>query len=169
MQNPAVTVPSVTVPSVTVTTVAEARTGLSGTLQRFRRDEAAAPVVLGSHRKPEAVLMPYARYAQLSAVSDAAPRATLQQLRDRKQLILRLAALSRIESVEIFGSVARGTESAQSDVDLLVVPFDDASLFDFSQFGIDMEQLLSRSVHVVSKKSLDLIRDSDILSDAEPL
>jgi uncharacterized protein with HEPN domain len=51
---------------LTVTTVADARAGLSGVLRGFRADPAGAPpVVLGSHRKAEAVIMPYARFEQI--------------------------------------------------------------------------------------------------------
>ncbi len=51
---------------LTVTTVADARAGLSGVLRSFRADPAGAPpVVLGSHRKAEAVIMPYARFEQI--------------------------------------------------------------------------------------------------------
>lgn len=49
-----------------VTTVAHARAGLSGALRRFRADpEGAQPVVLGSHRRAEAVILPFARYEQI--------------------------------------------------------------------------------------------------------
>lgn len=48
--------------------VSEARAELSRALARFRREgAAAAPVVFGSHRKPEAVVLPYEAYAQLTA------------------------------------------------------------------------------------------------------
>lgn len=51
---------------LTVTTVADARAGLSGVLRSFRADPAGAPpVVLGSHRKAEAVIMPYARFEEI--------------------------------------------------------------------------------------------------------
>lgn len=49
-----------------VTTVAHARAGLSGALRRFRADpEGAQPVVLGSHRRAEAVILPFARYEKI--------------------------------------------------------------------------------------------------------
>ena len=63
--------------------LSEVRQRLSGILARFRREGAAAePVVFGSHRKPEAILLPYEvceRYeglsrqrARLDSVLDAA-------------------------------------------------------------------------------------------------
>lgn len=56
-----------------VTTVAHARAGLSGALRRFRADpDGAQPVVLGSHRRAEAVILPYARYEQIVLDLEAA-------------------------------------------------------------------------------------------------
>jgi hypothetical protein len=46
--------------------VSEAREQLSRALARFRREGAAAePVIFGSHRKPEAVVIPFELYAEL--------------------------------------------------------------------------------------------------------
>jgi PHD/YefM family antitoxin component YafN of YafNO toxin-antitoxin module len=46
--------------------VSEAREQLSRALARFRLEGAAAePVIFGSHRKPEAVVIPFELYAQL--------------------------------------------------------------------------------------------------------
>ncbi len=43
--------------------LSEVRQRLSGILARFRREGAAAePVAFGSHRKPEAILLPYEVY-----------------------------------------------------------------------------------------------------------
>jgi PHD/YefM family antitoxin component YafN of YafNO toxin-antitoxin module len=48
--------------------VSEARAELSRALARFRREGAAAePVIFGSHRKPEAVVLPFEAYAKLTA------------------------------------------------------------------------------------------------------
>jgi PHD/YefM family antitoxin component YafN of YafNO toxin-antitoxin module len=48
--------------------VSVARAELSRALARFRREgAAAAPVIFGSHRKPEAVVLPFEAYAELTA------------------------------------------------------------------------------------------------------
>ena len=50
--------------------LSEVRQRLSGILARFRREGAAAePVAFGSHRKPEAVLLPYAVYERYEELS----------------------------------------------------------------------------------------------------
>jgi PHD/YefM family antitoxin component YafN of YafNO toxin-antitoxin module len=47
-------------------TTTEARDTLTSTVRRFREQGAAAePVVFGSHRKPEAVVLPYQAFEEL--------------------------------------------------------------------------------------------------------
>jgi antitoxin StbD len=50
--------------------LAEVRSQLSGILARFRREGAAAePVAFGSHRKAEAILLPYEVYERYEALA----------------------------------------------------------------------------------------------------
>ena len=54
-----------------VLSVREARAGLSSTLAAFRRDGgAAAPVLLGSQRRPEAAIIPFDMYERLAGLLD---------------------------------------------------------------------------------------------------
>jgi predicted nucleotidyltransferase len=161
--------------SAEVVPVAKARAALSGVLRDFRdRGPDAAPVVIGPHRRPEAVLVPYERFlaSQLAgepgapADTERTARRLLDELRRRRALIERLARANRIASVQVFGSVARGDETPSSDVDLLVEPQDDASLFDLAQFELDMESLFERPVDVVSRRSLHADRDQAVLDEA---
>lgn len=154
-----------------VTPVAVARAELSSVLRRFR-DGDREPVILGSHRKAEAVIVPFDDYRpEPSPVSGPAPSSapTLADLRARRRLILRLADLSRFDRVRVIGSVARGDATVESDVDLLVEPRPDASLLDLAQFADDLEQLLGRPVDILSERSLDPSRDAAILADAVAL
>lgn len=73
-----------------VTTVAHARAGLSGALRRFRAaPESAAPVILGSHRKAEAVLLPYERYEALTAADTGEAGRTAVERQSQRQAQLR--------------------------------------------------------------------------------
>ena len=151
-----------------VATVAQARDDLNRVLRRFRAGD-GEPVVLGSHRRPEAVIMPYKSYIATRNATDAPTTPTLEDLRRRRRLILRLATLSRLEGVRITGSVARGDATADSDIDLIVDPQPGASLLDLAQFADDLEQLLGRPVDVLSARTLDPITDAALLTDAVPL
>lgn len=152
----------------TVTTVADARAGLSAILRNFRQDPTTPPVTIGSHRRPEAVIIPVDQFRAL-AESPARRIPVLDELRTRSALISRLARLNKVTDVAVFGSVARGSERAESDIDLLVTPLDDASLFDLAQFEMDMSELTGREIQVVSRRGLDPQRDSQILAEAVPL
>ena len=151
---------------VDVVPIAEARADLSRVLRRFRDDPDAESVVIGSHRVPEAVLVPFAAYRSQQRVASVPFR---ERVHLRRGIVERLAYASRIRAVRVFGSIARGDDDESSDLDLLVVPESDATLFDLARFEMDMETLFERSVDVVSERSLDPIRDAAILAEAREL
>ncbi len=82
--------------------------------------------------------------------------------------VLEAARLRGAHSVRVFGSVARGEQTATSDVDLLVAFDADRSLFDQVHLIADLELLLGGRVDVVAEGGL-LDRDGHILTEAVPL
>ncbi len=68
----------------------------------------------------------------------------------------------------LFGSVARGDETASSDVDLLVDFEADSSLFDLLHLQDELSALLGCPVDVVSARALKP-RDEHIRAEAVPL
>lgn len=78
-------------------------------------------------------------------------RDRLPEIRDEIQ---RAAAESGAGSVRIFGSVARGEERAESDVDFLVALEPGRSLLDLARLELRLEELLGRSVDVVTEAGL---------------
>lgn len=152
-----------------VTTVAQARDDLSRVLRRFRNGD-LEPLVLGSHRKPEAVILSYEQYLAAAGSGGLAPDVpTIDDLRQRRRLIMRLAGLAKIDAVRVTGSVARGDATVGSDIDLIVDPQPTASLLDLAQFADDLEQLLGHPVDVVSARALDPETDGALLADAVAL
>lgn len=151
-----------------VVPVAEARAGLSRLLADFRAGDDVEVVVIGAHRRPDAVLMPYRSYRALSD-GRAAPPANLARLRELKSVVERLAAASRLSNVRVYGSVARGEEVEGSDVDLLVTPDEGTTLFDIAQLELDLEAVLGVPVSVMSDRALDPVRDQRILDEAVAL
>lgn len=100
---------------------------------------------------------------------DTGPMAMdLRQLRRSRAAILAAAQKRGARSVRVFGSVARGEESEESDVDFLVTFEPDRSLFDQVHLIGDLERLLGRHVDVVAEGGL-LERDQHILAEAVPL
>ena len=96
----------------------------------------------------------------------------LNDLRSRRDEILRVAAAHGAENVRVFGSVARGDAVPTSDVDILVdIPGDVGGFAYFGQMA-DLQQALSSvigvEVDVVDAAGLRTLRER-ILSEAIPL
>lgn len=90
----------------------------------------------------------------------------MQMLKKNRQAILALADQYGIYDVRVFGSVARGDETDQSDIDLLVKVKPDHSLLDLGGFLYDVRKLLDLEVDVVTDKGLrSRIRD-EVLREA---
>ena len=111
--------------------------------------------------------MPYSSYRELVSAQSNVP--TMGLLNRQRDLILRLAQANHVKTVAVFGSVARGNASDTSDIDLLVEPESDATLFDLAQLELDLEHLLGSPVQVVSKRSLNTVADKRLLDSAIPL
>lgn len=73
---------------------------------------------------------------------------TLEQLRARREEILRVAARRGATNLRIFGSIARGEATEDSDVDFLVEMEPGRSLLDLAGLQLDLEDLLQRRVDV---------------------
>ena len=92
-----------------------------------------------------------------------------QLLVDRRKEILGIAWKYGAVNVRVFGSVARGEDTEQSDVDLLADFDHPHSLLERVGLTLDLEELLGRQVQVVTEPALHpLLRDS-ILGQAVPL
>jgi len=90
---------------------------------------------------------------------------TLAMLRTHKSDILRVATAHGASNVRVFGSVARGTATPASDVDLLVDFQPGRTLVDHVRLWRELEALLGTSVDVISAGGLTE-RDDDIRADA---
>ncbi len=93
----------------------------------------------------------------------------LDRLHECKDELLHLAKKCGAENVRVFGSVARGEETENSDIDLLVRWNDQASLTDWVAFQDEASHLLGRKVEVASEASLHWYIRSRILAEAKPL
>lgn len=88
---------------------------------------------------------------------------------ERRDEILRVAARHGAGNVRLFGSVARGDDTSESDVDLLVDVMGETTPWFPGSLVADLEGLLGRRVQVVIRRSLSpLIRDA-VLQEAVPL
>lgn len=94
---------------------------------------------------------------------------TLDTLRrEKKADILRLAHKWGATNVRVFGSVARGDNREDSDLDFLVDMEEGRTLFDLGGFLSDLEDLIGTQIDVVTPASLRYLRER-ILAEAQPL
>jgi len=75
-------------------------------------------------------------------------------LKGKRDEILAIAARHGATNVRIFGSVARGEASAESDVDFLVEMERGRSLLDRAALMIELEETLGRRVDVANERGL---------------
>ncbi len=136
-----------------IVSVADARKDLSKTLRRFRLDPNAAPIVLGSHRKPEAVLVSYEQF--IAGLVPVDRPVSLSELQGKAPVIRGMAAKLGITGVGVFGSVARGEESLGSNVDLLIECPVSLSHFDIVDFAAEVEDLVGARVDVLTRAVLE--------------
>jgi uncharacterized protein len=94
---------------------------------------------------------------------------TLDTLRREKRAeIVRLGEKYGARNIRVFGSVVRGDNRAESDVDLLVDMDQDRTLFDLAGFVADVQDLLDAKVDVVTPGGLRYLRER-VLSEAVPI
>jgi hypothetical protein len=80
-----------------------------------------------------------------------------------------LVAAHRASNARVFGSVARGTDTEQSDVDILVDPSPETTLFDIGAMRHELRKLLGVPVDVLTPNSLpEKFRDA-VLAQALPV
>jgi uncharacterized protein len=83
-----------------------------------------------------------------------------QILQEKREEILAITAKHGAYNVRVFGSVARGDATEDSDVDFLVEIEPDRNLLDRIALMHDLEELLGRKVDVVKIENLyERIRD----------
>jgi hypothetical protein len=87
----------------------------------------------------------------------------------RRHILLAIAARHGASNLRLFGSVLRGEERADSDVDLLVDLAEDRGFGDYLALVEELESVLTRRVDVVIERSLSPHFRPYIEAEAQPL
>lgn len=110
-----------------------------------------------------------------SSVSPGSPSASLlavsalEAVLQRAKEIRAIAAAHGARNVRVIGSVARGTERDDSDLDLLVTFDPGVGLLQHARLTLELEHLLGRKVDVASERGVRPSIRSNLDADAKPL
>ena len=92
-----------------------------------------------------------------------------EKLREKREEIFRLAEVHGASNIRIFGSVARGEDGPESDIDFLVDLEAGRSLLDHAGLMLDLEELLECKVDVATERGLKPRIKDRVLKEAMPL
>jgi predicted nucleotidyltransferase len=101
-------------------------------------------------------------------VEDNDGMVTLDRLQRQRTEIVLLGEKYGARNIRVFGSVARGDNRQESDVDFLVDMDKGRTLFDLAGFVADVQDLLGVKVDVVTPGGLRYLREQ-VLSEAVSL
>ena len=90
-------------------------------------------------------------------------------LRQHRKTITELAQKHGAQSVSVFGSLARGDDDSNSDIDLLIELDPKRSLLDVISMKYAIEDLTGRKVDIVTRKGISPYLVEQILEEAVPL
>lgn len=93
----------------------------------------------------------------------------LDELRAKRDDIYAIAARHGVTDIRVFGSVARGEEDADSDVDFLIRMEKERDYFDLVELQLDLEDMLGFTCDVVSEGGLHWLLRDTIINEARPL
>lgn len=75
----------------------------------------------------------------------------------------------RARNARVFGSVVHGSDTDESDLDLLIDPTDETTLFDIGAIRHELRQLLGVKVDVVTPMALPERIRATVLAEALPV
>jgi predicted nucleotidyltransferase len=93
----------------------------------------------------------------------------LERIQQQKKQIFAIAKQHGLVRLRLFGSVVRGEETPQSDIDLLVDLEPGRSMFDLGGALIQLQELLRRKVDIVTEGGLHWYLKEKIMQEAVPL
>lgn len=92
-----------------------------------------------------------------------------QKLYSHRDSVLSIAAKMGMSNVRVFGSIARGEDTDNSDVDLLVDAPDNATLLDMVKLKYALELEIGTQVDVLTPDDLPNRSKITVLQEALPL
>lgn len=92
-----------------------------------------------------------------------------EALRTHRGSIRRIVESHRACNPRVFGSVVHGVDTEHSDLDILIDPTPDTTLFDIGAIRHELLQLLGLPVDVLTPKALPEKFRATVLAEAMPI
>ncbi len=92
-----------------------------------------------------------------------------QSLASNREAIRRVVESHRARNARVFGSVVHGDDTEDSDLDILIDPTPDTTLFDIGAIRHELLQLLGVPVDVLTPKALPEQFRESVLAEARPV
>ncbi|MGH8208198.1 MAG: nucleotidyltransferase family protein [Steroidobacteraceae bacterium] len=92
-----------------------------------------------------------------------------EALRCHRDAIRRVVESHRTRNARVFGSALRGEDTEQRDLDLLVDPTTETTLFDIGAIRGELEELLGVSVDVLTPRALPEKFRAVVIARAQPI
>lgn len=80
---------------------------------------------------------------------------TLEFLRQNREKIYEIASKYGISNIRVFGSVARGQDNENSDIDFLINQNSEVSLFEIADFKHDLENFLNKKTDIITDDGIN--------------
>lgn len=90
-------------------------------------------------------------------------------LKTHREAIRAIALRHRVTDVRVFGSVVHGDDTEDSDLDILIDPTPQTTLFDIGAIRHELLQLLGLPVDVLTPKALPDRFRATVLAEAVPI
>ncbi len=87
-------------------------------------------------------------------------------LRVHREAVRHVVESHRASNARVFGSVARGDDAEGSDIDILIDPTPDTTLFDIGAIRHELQELLGVSVDVLTPRALPENFRATVLAEA---
>jgi predicted nucleotidyltransferase len=92
-----------------------------------------------------------------------------EALRLHREEIRRIVESKRASNPRVFGSVRRGDDTELSDLDILVDPTPETSIFDIGEIRYQLRTLLGVPVDVLTPRALHARLRNQVVSEAVPV
>jgi predicted nucleotidyltransferase len=90
-------------------------------------------------------------------------------LHQHREEIRQIVEARHATNPRVFGSVVRGDDTEDSDLDILVDPTPETSIFDIGEIRYQLRELLGVSVDVLTPRALHARLRDQVVSEAQPV